>query len=404
MPSLTFSTALKYHPDRNPGKEVEFNSKFQEIQSAHEILIDPAQKTKYDADRRKNAALNSYNSPTATTTPGRSSYTNFPPPPRPPPTTSKSTYPQSASTGANRYASFAANDPKSWSRQNGDAQAKTDAARAFAEMKRGQNSEGSFGKNTRHNRANSFQHQANNEQPKGPIPRPRATWDQSQDKPGAFPGMARANTMRVPKKAGFAPGTPGGDEPPARTSSSYFTAGRGERPGSRNQTQYPPPPPGPPPNLRRPDPLKPEPPRTDSSRSDPVRSAPPRYDPRNPQSSRPFMSPQDPNDPFANSDRKSTPYATAGGERTYFSSEGLNRSASSNTNLRNGWPSGYTPGNTPLSTPGSGRHRSASPNIRSPNRERSVSSESSSYSSDEEVHTHGKSTSTRFCYYKVRRD
>ncbi|MCJ1380919.1 hypothetical protein MMC17_004028 [Xylographa soralifera] len=384
--------ALKYHPDRNPGKEIEFNSKFQEIQSAHEILIDPIQKSKYDADRRKTAVLSSYTSPTTTSTPGRSPYTNFPPPPRPPPTTSKTTYPQPPSTGANRYANFAAND-KTWTRQNNDAQAKTDAARAWAEMKHGPNNSGSFGKNTRHNRADSFQSQANNEPLKGFVPRPRAAWDQSQDKPGEIPGMTRANTMRVPKKAGFAPGTPGGDEPPARTNSSYFTAGRGERPGSRNQTQYPPPPPGPPPNSRRPDPLQPESPRTDSFRTDPLRSAPPRYDIRNPQSSRPFMSPQDPNDPFANSDRKSTPYATTGGERTYFSSEGINRSASSNTNLRNGWPSGYTPGNTPLSTPGSGRHRSASPNIRSPNRERSVSSESS-YSSEEEVHPHARRASS----------
>ncbi|MCJ1388879.1 hypothetical protein MMC18_001730 [Xylographa bjoerkii] len=383
--------ALKYHPDRNPGKEIEFNSKFQEIQSAHEILIDPVQKSKYDADRRKTAVLSSYTSPTATNAPGRSPYTNFPPPPRPPPTTTKTTYPQSPSTGANRYANFAANE-KSWTRQNNDAQTKTDAARAWAEMKHGQNNGGSFGKNTQHNRANLFQTQANNEPPKGFTPRPRAAWDQPQDKQGVFPGMARANTTRVPKKAGFAPGTPGGDEPPARTNSSYSTAGRGERPGSRNQMPYPPPPPGPPPNFRRPDPLKAEPPRPDSFRTDPVRSAPPRYDPRNPQSSRSFMSPQEPNDPFANSDRKSTPYATVGGERTYFSSEGLNRSASSNTNLRNGWPSGYTPGNTPLSTPGSGRHRSASPNIRSPNRERSVSSESS-YSSEEEIHTHARRAS-----------
>ncbi|MCJ1287921.1 hypothetical protein MMC26_007273 [Xylographa opegraphella] len=383
--------ALKYHPDRNPGKEIEFNSKFQEIQSAHEILIDPIQKSKYDADRRKTAAFTSYTSPTATNTPARSPYTNFPPPPRPHPTTSKTTYPQSPSTGASRYANFAAND-KSWTRQNNDAQAKTEAARAWAEMKHGPNAGGSFGKNTRQNRANSFQTQPNNEPSKSFAPRPRAAWDQNQEKQGSFPGMARANTMRVPKKAGFAPGTPGGDEPPARTSSSYFTAGRGERQGTSNQTQYPPPPPGPPPNPRRPDPLKPESPRTEAFRTDPLRSAPPRYDVRNSQGSRSFMSSQSSNDPFTNSERKSTPYATTGGERTYLSSEGINRSASSNTNLKNGWPSGYTPGNTPLSTPGSGRHRSASPNIRSPNRARSVSSESS-YSSEEEVHPHARRAS-----------
>ncbi|PHH65329.1 hypothetical protein CDD81_2741 [Ophiocordyceps australis] len=41
--------ALKYHPDRNPGREDEVNSKFQTIQSAHEILSDPQRKAKYDA-------------------------------------------------------------------------------------------------------------------------------------------------------------------------------------------------------------------------------------------------------------------------------------------------------------------------------------------------------------------
>ncbi|KAF2227429.1 DnaJ domain-containing protein, partial [Elsinoe ampelina] len=40
--------ALKYHPDRNPGKEEEFNSKFQAISAAHEILCDPSTKAAYD--------------------------------------------------------------------------------------------------------------------------------------------------------------------------------------------------------------------------------------------------------------------------------------------------------------------------------------------------------------------
>jgi curved DNA-binding protein CbpA len=32
---LTYRKALKYHPDRNPGREVEFNAKFQAIQAAN---------------------------------------------------------------------------------------------------------------------------------------------------------------------------------------------------------------------------------------------------------------------------------------------------------------------------------------------------------------------------------
>ncbi|KAI1142286.1 hypothetical protein F5Y05DRAFT_220604 [Hypoxylon sp. FL0543] len=44
--------ALKYHPDRNPGREAEVNPKFQIIQSAHEILIDAKLKEQYDEARR----------------------------------------------------------------------------------------------------------------------------------------------------------------------------------------------------------------------------------------------------------------------------------------------------------------------------------------------------------------
>ncbi|KAG6008361.1 hypothetical protein E4U21_004565 [Claviceps maximensis] len=41
--------ALKYHPDRNPGREQEVNAKFQIIQAAHEILSDPTEKAKHDS-------------------------------------------------------------------------------------------------------------------------------------------------------------------------------------------------------------------------------------------------------------------------------------------------------------------------------------------------------------------
>ena len=45
------NTALKFHPDRNPGKEGEFVTKFQSIQAAHEILGDSQQRTQYDVER-----------------------------------------------------------------------------------------------------------------------------------------------------------------------------------------------------------------------------------------------------------------------------------------------------------------------------------------------------------------
>lgn len=46
-----YGLALEYHPDRNPGRESELNTKFQAIQVAHEILCDPHQRLKYDTER-----------------------------------------------------------------------------------------------------------------------------------------------------------------------------------------------------------------------------------------------------------------------------------------------------------------------------------------------------------------
>ncbi|KAF2840165.1 heat shock protein DnaJ, partial [Patellaria atrata CBS 101060] len=40
--------ALKYHPDRNPGRETECVPRFQAIQAAHEILTDNEVRAKYD--------------------------------------------------------------------------------------------------------------------------------------------------------------------------------------------------------------------------------------------------------------------------------------------------------------------------------------------------------------------
>ena len=45
--------AIQYHPDRNPGREVEFHSKFQIINTAHEILGNAESRRKYDASRSR---------------------------------------------------------------------------------------------------------------------------------------------------------------------------------------------------------------------------------------------------------------------------------------------------------------------------------------------------------------
>ncbi|KAI2607298.1 uncharacterized protein GGS25DRAFT_522819 [Hypoxylon fragiforme] len=94
--------ALKYHPDRNPGKESEVNSKFQVIQSAHEILTDDTLRRQYD-DARK--AFNS-RFPKASGVRGNP-WQDVGKQWAPPPTRHPQTSPSKPASGAQRYASFA---------------------------------------------------------------------------------------------------------------------------------------------------------------------------------------------------------------------------------------------------------------------------------------------------------
>ncbi|RMD43183.1 hypothetical protein DV735_g1941, partial [Chaetothyriales sp. CBS 134920] len=59
--------AREYHPDRNPGHEVEVVSKFQDLQEAYEVLSDSTKRSKYDAARAKSqrAAAAAANQPAA---------------------------------------------------------------------------------------------------------------------------------------------------------------------------------------------------------------------------------------------------------------------------------------------------------------------------------------------------
>lgn len=339
--------ALQFHPDRNPGKENEFNSKFQAIQSAHEVLSDPLRRAKYDAERIKAGLLYTYkpNVPPRTPTTAPS----FAPPPRAPHSATKP--PKSTTSGfsstANRYSGFAS--AGSWASTKDNAQTRASASKAWEQMKPPQTTPGrTDGRSVPPKWSQG---------PRDPFTKPdprstsRSSWDQFQDSYAGYPDMSRANTSRTPKRQGFAPATPGGDEPQARKASAYSNVHRGERPQApRAQTQFPPPPKGPAPTAKKPD-------ATSRPRGQPGLS-----------------------NPFVNTERISTPYATGGGERTYFSSSGLHRSTS--TREHNQQPEHSNHGSTNLNTPHSqtsaGRHHSASPKMKNSGPQRSYSTSSSS--------------------------
>lgn len=173
------------------------------------------------------------------------------------------------------------------------------------------------------------------------------------------PGISRSYTTKTtPKKAGFAPERPGGDEPPARNSSAYFNVYRTAK--SRESAPVP----------------SPTRPTSSAKRADPLYH---------------FRNHVGGNETYVNAARVSTPYATSGGEKTYFSSRPLGRSSS--------WKEGQTPSDyyesDPMGTksphlrPSSGapdRNRSSSPRMRSRSERPAPSpSTSSSSSSDESI-------------------
>ncbi|KAI4218445.1 MAG: hypothetical protein LQ349_008716 [Xanthoria aureola] len=358
--------ALKYHPDRNPGKELEFNSKFQAIQAAHEVLTDPAQRARYDADRRKNGLLHTYSSPSRPNPPPRAAASNFPPPPQRTPQAPNRTgfAPQSAG-GTSRYSAYMRADPNnSYKSPADDAKARANAFKAWEQMRHAQGVPPQARPVPPIPKNPTFQptREAGSYPPQGPPQRP--PWDQTKEPHAGFPKMARSNTTRVPKKGGFAPGFSVGDEPPARNTSAYSHVSKGEKvDGPRsNSESHPAPPPAPPP----------PPPASSSQRSSQKRPDP----------LKPFRPQSGAEEILANNERLSTPYATSGGEKTYFST-GFSRptSARDGTSADDVYDSEPNPKNA--SATSQRGHRSASPKMRSA-RPVSISSTSSS-SSDESL-------------------
>ncbi|KAK1920147.1 hypothetical protein P3342_002443 [Pyrenophora teres f. teres] len=206
--------ALQFHPDRNPGRETEFVVRFQEIQAAHEVLCDPVQRAKYDAERRKyrnaNIPTNTPNTPRTrppppsrnaytTTTPSGSYYRGPPPKPqpqsqRPPPPQHNNTY----NTGADRFTSKNYRAPPTAQRQDTrakDAEARANVFTAWQKMKQPR------GEEPRQHNPNAYSNPQNN----------------TQGNPNGTP-FGRSQSTRAPSsKQGFDPSTPGVDEGQARS-------------------------------------------------------------------------------------------------------------------------------------------------------------------------------------------
>ncbi|KAE8144657.1 DnaJ domain protein [Aspergillus avenaceus] len=341
--------ALKYHPDRNPGKEVEFIAKFQAIQAANEILSDNQQRLRYDTDRLR-AGYGKYYGPPKTSP--RKAQTNHHTPPSAKPHTKQSfsSRPQSfnggPSSGAQRYASYARAAPKQpWEKAQDEGQTRADAYRGFQDMK-GNQGWSQFDPRTGRSGHASSTPRANTSSQSA---RPKSAYEYFKTSPKPNPDSARAQSTK--KKQGFAPrAAAGGDEPMATNTSSYSNVPRGERPHMKDFFG-----PAPSPTARK--------------------------------AAAGFQTREDDLKP-PDVERTGSKYAGTGGERTFFSSAGLHRFASMREST--GTPKPHSRTNPPTPTPPEpGRHRSASPQFKTDS-SRNYTSTSSSDTEDDEFRTKQK--------------
>ena len=265
-------------------------------------------------------------SPTAANFAGATRFdtSEFPPPPRrPPPPRTKTTFASSTPGGSESNWQYTKAKPSNNAKTSEEeAQEKLNKFKAWDQMRSNPRTPRFPPDYAGRGTGNSFGEQQS-------PPKTRTAWE--TETPKTKPG-------RVPRRQGFAPSNPAGDEPQARHSSAYHNvSSNGERPGvPKAQSGFMPPPPGPPP-LRKGDPLRAF--KTQAGIDD------------------------------TNSERVSTPYATVGGERTYFSSAGLGRSASTRTSNHPAYEDGRSHMKSPSAYPG--RHNSASPKLSSPRPEQS---------------------------------
>ncbi|EXJ87895.1 hypothetical protein A1O1_04822 [Capronia coronata CBS 617.96] len=343
--------AKQFHPDRNPGREVDVLPKFQAVQAAHEILSDPVEKAKYDAARAKLAGRTYASDPygfarsTNAKPPTSTAHFPFPPPPKPnqkrPPFPSPNQRAQTSS-GADKFNAFARGAPQSWDRTRFD-EARAEAARMFPNMRPSPT-------------APPVPPRTPRQAPTAPKPTSSSDLPHVPNiPPPGFPGLSRTQSAR---KQGYTSGAHGADE--AQAPRSAYSYVRGDRTSGPTAHGYVP---------------------DDHMRSPPVTRARPAVSPlRHTRSSDYDMR----SDPLGGS-RPSSKYSGVGGERTDIHGDGLHRSTSvRNSPIDPRWDDRGPFGRPSAHFDPQPRHRSASPGMRPNGIHADFSSESSS-SEDEEL-------------------
>ncbi|TVY37483.1 Meiotically up-regulated protein [Lachnellula subtilissima] len=313
--------ALTYHPDRNPGRESEVVAKFQKIQSAHEVLSEPSEKAKYDANRIRTTYKASYSGGTASGVRGNpwsNAGSQWAPPPKAP-TARNRAPPPPPSAGARRYDKFDA--PKTSSSQYAyeGAEARKGTYEAWEHMK---------GHTAKPSQTRTAPKPPPREPPRPAKdyrkPPPKPAYEEYRDSTSDTSPHRRSASTSASARKGFMPNTPGGDEP-AAPRGAYFT------------TRAPPP---------EVPPRNPPPVNSANVGADPLRQ---------------FRDIEG-DDKVPNLEKRYTPYATHGGEKLNpFESANLNRSKSTRE----------------PSTKGKNVPRTGSdPNLASPRRPRSFAADS----------------------------
>ncbi|KAG8528181.1 uncharacterized protein KY384_007098 [Bacidia gigantensis] len=283
--------ALKYHPDRNPGQEAEYNAKFQAISAANEVLTDPALRAKFDAQRFREGPPRPFSNPqTRPDVPPRTRATNFPPPPRaPPPPASK---PQ-PSSGARRYDNFARANAGWGATDTDDVRGKANDFKAWEQMRHGQ---GPLPKSrpppSRSPRRTTFEPKHTSPPGRasnGPTSRVRRTWEDLKDAGMPYLGKTQSNRPA---------GRKSGPEDEKQTQSAFSNTFNGDHP-TKSPEMAPPP--------------------------RPRHAVPPRHDPANLHGREHVASSNH------TSARPRMQYKNAGGERTFLASPAIHRSATTAT-------------------------------------------------------------------------